>query len=190
MNKYSVIVRIRVKGSKHDVTGRSTYSSGSYDRKFKNAIINAVFIDASNRRKKLRYDTIFDYSLKNHSIAYISGKTKKAKKGANRRLHNEIRLENARKGVKIRSEKEQDKPISRKEQLRELGLTRTVLKADIKEERKASRDYSKLSKRLKGRDRMTVKRIAKQELKHSKVLSKIDQREYKEYLRLKKKFKG
>lgn len=122
--KSSVVVRIRVKGSKHDVTGRSKYSNQSYDTKFKHAILNAVYIDADNRHKKIRYDTKYDYTLKTHSIAYIGGKSKHVKKGVNKRLHNEIRIENEKRINKSKIEKNKErnlnKSISKKQYHKEL----------------------------------------------------------------------
>lgn len=125
---YTIQVRIKVNGNKHSVVGYSSYDSKSYDKKFKNAVLNAVYVDFSNRNKKLKYDSVVDYDLVDHSIAYVGMKPKKAKRGVNRRLHNEILLErevekekHLKKNKSIKHKREDtQKSISSKQHHKEL----------------------------------------------------------------------
>lgn len=113
MKNYTVAVRIRVNGRKKSVAGYSSYDSKGYDEKFKNAVLNAVYKDYSDRGKKFKYDTDWDYSLSNSQILYFGGKTGKIPKGRNRDL---------RPQVLAQAKKPEDKPITRTEQRRELGM--------------------------------------------------------------------
>lgn len=140
MQKSTVRVRIKVKGSKHTTTGYSSYSTQSYDKKFKNAVLYAFYIDASKRHKKFKYDTPIDYELKSSSIAYVGKKDGKAKRGVNRRLHNELQIEQSKKAIKnkkeMQKEKEMSKSISKKKQQEELyGKKRMEREERVREEK-------------------------------------------------------
>lgn len=195
MKKYTVIVRLKVKGSRHSVTGYSSYDSKAYDGKFKNAVLNAVYIDFSNRRKRFKYDSDYDYDLLDSKIMMPSGTLKKTSNKDNRRLKKELI------GTKI-----EDKSITKAERAKELHIKlsdaseskrdserrqkSSVFSEKIKDEKMAQGDYMKLSKRLKGKDKKAVVEIAKEEGHHAQVLKKIDAEEYKAFLAWKKKNKS
>lgn len=174
MNKYTVVVRIKVKGSKSIVTGRSAYDSKSYDKKFKNAVMNAVYIDADNRHKKIRYDTKYDYELKNSSIAYVGREPCKAKKGVNRRLHNEILIENSKRIEKAHKEKQDnkrlDKSISKKQYNNELYGDKKMktTKKSIKNDKKLSKPSNNYRLLQKLQVLENENRLLKQKLKSKK----------------------
>jgi hypothetical protein len=130
-SKYTVQVRIKVNGSKKSVKGISSYSSESYDKKYKKAVLNAVYVAYSEnkagkgRKKKLKYDDKFDYELSEKPrIAYLGKPVKYAKKGVNKRLHNEILKQQEIKFQQSERQKEKekflDKSISKKKHQEEL----------------------------------------------------------------------
>jgi hypothetical protein len=130
-NKYTVQVRIKVNGSKKTVKGISSYSAESYDKKFKKAVLNAVYTAYSDNKagfkgkRKLKYDSKFDYELtEKPRIAYLGKPVKYAKRGINKRLHNEILLQQEKKSEQSKrdkhKEKEMSKSISKKKQQEEL----------------------------------------------------------------------
>lgn len=139
-----------VEGSKTSVVGYSKYSAGSYDKKFKNAVFVAIINNESNHHRKVRYDKIYNYKLLNHGIAYIGKKPIKAKRGVNRRLHNEIIAEQENRRIKYinkrdknNKSKREDKIVSKKQAYKELYGD-----GKMKSKQKTSRiDYDKLTKK-------------------------------------------
>lgn len=170
--KSSVVVRIRVKGSKHDVTGRSKYSNQSYDTKFKHAILNAVYIDADNRHKKIKYDTKYDYDLKSSTIGFIGKENQHAKRGVNRRLHNEIIVENEKRIAKSKIEQKKDrnlnKSISKKQYNQELyGKTKVIKHKKVVNVQSRENKIKLLEAKIH-REQLEIKRLRKinQEARH------------------------
>ena len=108
--KYTVIVRIKVNKSKKSVVGNSLYDNKSYNHKFKSAVLNAVYIDYHNNHKKYKSGSDYNYTLVNHSIAYLHTKPKHARKGVNLRIHQQIINENKKRI----EEKDKDKYQSKK----------------------------------------------------------------------------
>jgi hypothetical protein len=129
-------VRIKVNDDRHTVRGISSYSSESYDKKFKKAVLNATYTAyaenkaGKGRKKKLRYDDKFNYELvEKPKIAYLGKPVRYAKKGINRRLHNEIILQQEKKYKQSLKEKQKekqlDKSISKKKAMEEIYGKRT-----------------------------------------------------------------
>lgn len=145
-NKYTVQVRININKNRNSTVGYSSYDAKSYDSKFKNAVLNAVYSDYAKKHKTFKYDTKFTYKLESASIAYVGVPKKKAKRGVNSRLHKEIMIDREKKALRQKKEddkhKSQDKAISMKQHQEELYGKREVKMKKETTQEKEKREYA------------------------------------------------